>query len=201
MFSDEITNHNMPQNVIIEHCYIYYMESMHRNNEPFHKEKGILCSLAFGFDFNQQKYSANVTLINTNITNVSSQNLSLIFILFNSSNASFVTIFNSNFSKNNMHDNSIIKILKGIVGSCKLSYAFKIKNCTLSYNTAKSIFFIYQAHYSKTCHVKMHIKVILTVFAHNEMIGTFWKAEFNTNHKNIEIIFILIKHCSFVSLI
>jgi len=28
--------------------------------------------------------------------------------------------------------------------------------------------------------MKMHIKVILTIFAHNEAIGTFWKAEFNT---------------------
>jgi len=64
MFSDEITYHiyNMPQNVIIEHCNIYYMENLHRNNEPFCKEKGILRSLAFGFDFNQQKYSANVIL-------------------------------------------------------------------------------------------------------------------------------------------
>jgi len=194
MFSDEITNHIynniMPRNIIIEHCQIHYMENIHSDNQQDSKVKWILRSLAFGLDFNQQKYSANVTLMNTNISTVT-KNGPLICIKFNSSHASIATIISSHFLKNNVYNNPIIEIKKGVMGSKRSVSDFKIKNCTLLYNKARSIFYIYQLYHSNQ--TMTNIETISTKIVNNQVTETFWKAEFHTSPKNIHIISFLIK--------
>ena len=203
MFTDEIANYGsygIQQNILIECCQIYYMNNIQARNQQYRKFKKALRALAFGFNFYQQKYSVSIKIINANVSNVNAQYGPLVFILTNSNNNNDVTILNSNFSKNNISTSSIIEINQDtelLCRFCKLVSFFESKNTTLSYNTARLIYYITQTSHPNQ--VMIHIRTILTVFAHNQVEDTFWKVRSVTSSRYSKMINVIIKQCTFIS--
>ena len=200
LYSDEMTNYiinyDKHQRVIIEHCKIYYM---HNKLVTAQTPNDVLGSVAFVLEFNQQNYSVIVKMVNTSIINVTAQNNSLILISYNSLNTSKVAILNSNFSRNNIFNSSLIKIIqgRGECRFCKPITIFESKNCILSHNNAQSIYHITQSSHSLHQNVTVFINITSSVFTHNNASGTFWRIEFEKEKEYTPIINVLIKQCSF----
>ena len=203
-FSDEIThyinNYGKQQNIFIEQCQIYYMQNVQAKTQGSQKTKSVFDSLAFGFDFKQQNYSVTIMMINTSVTNVTTNNGPLIFISYNSSNDSNVTILNSNFSRNNVTGYSLIKTTKNTGGCrpCRPITVFKITDCIFSHNNAQSIYVVtsYASHFLRQ-NFTMHINITLSVFANNNAINTFWKVGYETTLTYIPMTNVFIKQCIF----
>ena len=177
IFNDEIANYsdNAIQPMIsIKHCRIYYMNKV--QVQTYYAITEILNALAFGFAFYQQKYSVSIKIMTSNIKNVEAQSHPLVFIIYNSNNTNIVTILNSNLSLNSMH--SIIKINE-LGKSCKPASVFESENNTFHGNVAEVIYSI-----TKTSPLpsQTHIRIISTVFTHNEAKQTFWLIKSETRY-------------------
>ena len=206
MFSDEITNnrnHGKQQNILIKHCKIYYMNDTQdttQGNMSLGKHKRSMHVLAIGLDFHQHKYSVNIKIVNVSIKDIKAQNGPLINILYNSTNISNVSIVNSALSKNNIYGYPIIEISNDMGGcrSCKSFSVFESTKCVLSYNKARTIFFV--NHLPNSLHpMTIYIKITLTVFAYNQPEQDFWKIGFEemSRYKPRQMINVSIKQCHF----
>ena len=204
MFTDELTNHSnygKQQNILIESCQVYYMKNIWARNQQFYKLKKLLIALAFGFSLHQQKYPVSIKILNTNVTNVNAQYGPLVLILHNSNNTNNISFLNSTFSSNNISTSSIIEINQDtelLCRPCRLASVFESVNNTLSYNTAKSIYYITQTSHP---HQKMiRIRTILTVFSHNQVKDTFWKLKsaLPTSSSYPRMINVIVKQCTFI---
>ena len=185
MFTDEITNFNEydnQQTILIKQCHIFYMcntEEVSGDNSLLGRSRKSMHSLALGIDLDQQKYSVNITIMNTSISNIKAQNGALIYILYNSSNTSSVTFLNSNISNNHIYGYSIIEITKDMGGCrhCKSISIFESIRCVLFNNTGRTIYFLNQIPSFPKIMV-VHITVTLTVFTYNKPEDDFWKIKF-----------------------
>ena len=201
MFSDVIakySNHSQQRNVLIKQCQIYHMNNMYQEKMPLNKLSKAVRSLALGFNFYQHEYIVSINIVKTNITNVASQNGPLVYILYNSSNVSNVTLLNNNISQNIITGYGLIEINVGTRkdGSCNSVRHFEVRNCTVSNNTAKLVYYINQPSHP-LCQMMMDIKTVFTVFAHNQGKESFWKVSFKDNCIHKPKITILIKQCTF----
>ena len=206
IFSDEITKHNngiiyhsQQQNILIEQCQVYYMNNMRQEKMPSNKLSKAVRSLALGFNFYQQNYAVSINIVKTNITNVQAQNGPLIYILYNSSNVSNVTLFKNYILHNIITEYGLIEINVGTRSSesCKSVKHFEVRNCRVSNNIAKSVYNIKQQS-QPLCQIVMHIKTVLTTFAHNQAKDYFWMVSFKGSCKYVPTISILIKQCTFL---
>ena len=202
MFTDEITNHSnngIQQNILIESCQLYYMNNIWARNQQYRKLKKSLRALAFSFNFYQQKYSVIIKMLNINVTNVNAQYGPLVFILHNSNNTNNVSFLNSTFSSNNISTSSIIEINEDtevLCRSCRLISVFESINNTFTYNKAKLVYYITQT--SHPHQMMIHIRTILTVFAHNQVENTFWKLRSVSSSSYPIMINVIIKQCTFI---
>ena len=202
MFTDELTNHSnygIRQNILIKHYQVYYMNNTRARNQQYRNLKKLLCALAFGFSFHQQKYSVSIKILNTNVSNINAQYGSLVYILHNSNNTNNISFLNSVFSSNNISTSSIIEIYQYtelLRRPCRLASVFESVNNTLSYNTAQSIYYITQT--SHPYQMMIHIKTILTVFSHNQVEHTFWKLRSAGSTSYPIMINVTVKQCTFI---
>ena len=202
IFSDEITkhsNHSQQRNILIERCQVYYMNNTRQEKMSSSKLSKAVRSLALGFNFYQQNYAVSINIVKTNITSITAQNGPLIYILYNSSNVSNVTLFKSNILHNIITEYGLIEINVGRSngGSCKSVRHFEVRNCRVSNNIAKSVYNIKQQS-QPLCQIVMHIKTVLTTFAHNQAKDYFWMVSFKNGCKYSPTVNILIKQCTFL---
>ena len=200
IFTDQIANYGsygIQQNILIERCKIYYMNNIQARNQHYRGVKKTLRTLAFGFSFHQQKYSVTIKIINTNVTNINAlyYNYPLVYILYNSTNINNVTVTNSNFS-NNILMASLLVINEDTESCrfCKSISVFESESNTFSCNTAQSIYWITTSSLSSK-QAMMHIKIMLTIFTHNEAKENFWKVKLD---KDATMITVSIKQCIFI---
>ena len=196
MFTANHSNYGQQQNILIEHCQVYYMNNIQERIRQYRGLKKTLCVLAFGFAFHQQTNSVSIKIINTSVTNVKSlSSYPLVYILYNSNNINSVTILNCNFS-NNIVTSSILTINEELCTSCNPVIVFESDNNTFSYNKAQSIYSI-----TKSSPSSHHIRIMQTIFTHNEAKQTFMrlKSESETSPRYATRAYInfLIQQCSF----
>ena len=155
MFTANHSNYGKQQNILIEHCQVYYMNNIQARIRQYRGLKKTLCVLAFGFAFHQQKNSVSIKIINTSVKNVKSlSSYPLVYILYNSNNINSVTILNCNFS-NNIVTSSILIINEELCTSCNPGIVFESNNNTFSYNKAQSIYSI-----TKSSPSSHHIRIM-----------------------------------------
>ena len=202
-FSDEMISENIygkQQYVFIENCTIYYMHNIQASDQEklsSDNTNELLNSMALEFDFHQQKYSVSILVVNTEIINVRTRSGPLIFISYNSSFTNNVTILNSNFSYNDISGYSITQIAINkyteVCRNCTLNI-FESRNCILSHNKARSIYYIKQESFYGN--MQININVHLTLFTCNEATETFWMVQFLKDGSQITSI--LIEWCTFI---
>ena len=180
MFTDEIVNYSNQQTVLIRQCHIFYVKNTQAGSNELGKPRKSMRSLALGIDLNQQKYSINITIMNTSISTIKAQNGALVYILYNSSNTSSVTFLSSNISNNHMYGYSLIEITKDKGGCkhCKSFSIFELIRCVITNNTVRTIYYLYQINYLDV--MRVHISIELTVFTYNQPEDDFWKIRFET---------------------
>ena len=203
-FSDETTgfiNYRGQQNILLEQYHIFYLNNLSANKSVLGKLE-LLHSLALEIGFHQKKYSVKIAITNASIKNIKAQFHPLIYITYNATNTSEVSIKNSNLCNNSIYGKPIIEIYNDMrgFGSRKSVNNFEILRCNFSYNVAQRIFFI-SCNYFLLHKMIMNLTIASTVFAYNEANDTFWKVVFEISPVPFltPMVNIFIKQCTFDS--
>ena len=173
--------------LVIEKCSVFNIQQ-EKVFTLFHISRTILKASAIGLLFQQNTYDMNIYIKQLRITNVTSRNGPLVFIHFNSKGFKNSVIFShSNFTRNNLEKNPIIKMLTfqraNDAISQSFNYCFKLLYCKISLNTAK--FIGYVDHGVKNEHLKSTLEINSTEFTYNVVTEAFWKVNYDAFNATI----------------
>jgi len=174
-------HHNQTQsdnNVHIHNCTICCMSQQFSHN--ICSTKIPLISSIFGLFLQQQKYSINVTIVDTKITKIISRNSLLVYVVHKSSMNNSVSFSNTTFTKITSNKFPVIKlsVLEHHLKESILS--FQLKNCMLSSNTAKLVVFTQSSHYTE-----VNFEIISVELSYNKRAHCIWKSSNNASNLTI----------------
>ena len=174
-------------NVIIDQCNICCMSDHPRgvNASAAPVEGNPFYSSVVGLSFCQQTYSTNVNIVNVIMTNIASQNSSIVYFEYNSNVTNSVSIHNSRFTNITSKKIPIISVTVTSQHNSNSATLFEINNCSFQHNTATLTGFLKQGAIPSS---RVKYKITSTLISENKA-SQFTKWEVSSGDKSTSVIF------------
>ena len=171
----------MENNVLIQNCIICCMSDQFSYDTCSIKMP--LTSSVFGLFLNQKGYSINVKIVDTNITEIVSQNLPLVYIAYNSSINNSILFSNSTFTNITSKKFPVIELIVFEPidhHTNKSNLFFQLKSCAVSFNRAKlAVFKLFNSY------GEVNIEITSTKFTYNKEAHCIWKSLYKISNLTI----------------
>ena len=196
---DNIIDTEAENAVLVDQCTICcmsdYPSSVQSNVSIAPATSDIFSFSLIGLSLHQHTYSVNVEIVNIVMTNIASQNTSLVYFEYNSSMANSVSIYNSRFTNITSKKIPIVSFMVTSQHGSNSTALFQINNCIFQHNTAIVTKFYKQALAGMPS-LMVRFEVISTVVTQSNAIGSFGKWEVSSSDKSTSV---AIENCLFQS--